>query len=291
MKTTTKLLTLLAIIILIGSCKRNSTESIDNKTGEIVSIDINPEEEFNTINTIIKNKQADSISENDYTYWTNDDKIIKLNVFKGDGENFSMNEDYYFYDNKVFASKIKKMVIPDAIDYEALVFFKNSEIIKEDYWMRGEKTTKSALESELKMFGSSIENDIILDDVTKKSRGLLTLPDLSKRLGLIDKASSKSNKKSYSEIRGLVIAGSKENMKKQLGEPDDHLSAYDFFQKYRDFKVEGVAGVNSILNTSVIIYNNIEINNKPIAIIYHHNDGITSVKYLSEVNDIFDLRP
>jgi len=183
MKTIIKLLTLLAIVILIGSCKQNSTESIDNKTNGIVRIDINPEKEFNTINSFINNKQVDSISENNYTYWTKDNKIIKLNIFEGDGENLAINEDYYFYDNKVCAYIKKKMDIADGIDYKALVFFNNSEIVKEDYWIREEKTSKSTLENELKMFGSSIKNDILLDEVTKKPKGLLTLADLSKRLG------------------------------------------------------------------------------------------------------------
>ena len=107
----------------------------------------------------------------------------------------------------------------------------------------------------------------------------------------INIVTSKSNKKSLSEIRGLIISGSKENMKKQLGEPDDDLSAFNFFKKYRNITVGGYYGSQAILDTDVIVYNNIELTDKPIAIIYYYYEGVNSVKYLSEVNNIEDLRP
>lgn len=288
MKLNIQFLKIILVVFLINSCKPNG-EDITKKSSELSEPNFNPIEELNTIQSIIKSKQIDSVSDKNYTCFIKDNQVIKLNIYDGDGENFSTNEEYFFKHNNVIAYKRKEINFPNSLDYEALIVYKNSEVVDENFWLRDKKSNKIELDTELKIQGLSIQNDIIQDKETNKSKGLLTLIELSKRYDFNIKNISKSNKKSFSEIRGLIIAGSKDNMKKVLGEPNDDVSAYDFFQKYRNFKVEGTYGIQSILNTEVIIYNNIELTNKPIAIIYC--DGVTSVKYLSEIKNIEDLRP
>ena len=288
MKLNIQFFKIILVVFLINSCKPNN-EDYSKKSSELSEPNYNPIEELKTIQSIIKSKKIDSVSDKNYTCFIKDNQVIKLNIYDGDGENFSTNEEYFFKNNNVIAYKRKEINFPNSLDYEALIVYKNSEVVDENFWLRDKKCNKTELDAELNIQGLSIQNDIIQDKEANKSKGLLTLIELSKRYDFNIKNISKSNKKSFSEIRGLIIAGSKDNMKKVLGKPNDDVSAYDFFQKYRNFKVEGTYGIQSILNTEVIIYNDIELTNKPIAIIYC--DGVTSVKYLSEINNIEDLRP
>lgn len=136
MKSIIKLLVFISILYLFQSCLSNSKN--DNKAIKIESNEAKykGEEEFLRINNYIIEKHIDSISYNNFKYWLKDGKIIKLNIVDGDGENYITEEDYYLKDgNTVFAYQKKELNFPNAIDYKALIYFDNSKIIKEQYWI------------------------------------------------------------------------------------------------------------------------------------------------------------
>ncbi len=150
---------------------------------ELINLESNPEEDFNTTNSFIDNKQAESISKNNYTYWLKDGKIVKLYVYDGDGENYAVHVDYYFKNNIIYAYQKKEINAPDAINYKALIFIKNSKISKEEYWIQDVKKEKNEFEKELTLLGMSIQDNILRDKVTDKQIDLLVLSDLSKKFG------------------------------------------------------------------------------------------------------------
>ncbi|RKS98655.1 hypothetical protein [Flavobacterium sp. 123] len=234
MKITTKLIVSISILFLLQSCISNSKKDNSVNPAENNETKFNGEEELSSINNCIVEKHADSVINNNYKYWLKDGRIIKLNIFDGDGENYSIEEDYYFKDdNTVFAYQKKELNFPNAIDYKALIYFDGSKITKEDYWISDVKTTKKSVEDQLKRIGFSIQNEIILDTDTNKSKGLLTLLDLSKRYGFdsqireknsnIENISSENeNTKPFDEIQLTLTDATLKKAKIYLGEPDKY---------------------------------------------------------------------
>jgi hypothetical protein len=192
------------------------------------------EKEFSNIDNNINKKLTDSVSGYNYQCWLKDGKIIKLNVVERNGENgehFSTYENYYFKDNIVFAYSKNNV---DGLWYEATIWFNNSKIIKEDYGIGSVKTTRKSFEKELISNGLTIQNDIILDEMTNKSKGLLTIFDLSKRYGFDyktgqnnnisqaqnDSSNDSNSIKQFRDIQLTLMDASLKKAKLFLGEPD-----------------------------------------------------------------------
>lgn len=235
MKTTTKLVALISILFLLQSCISNSKK--DNAVTPFVNHEtkFNAEEELSNINNYINKSLPDSISSDNYKFWLKGGKIIKLNFVDGDGEDYLIEEDYYFKeDGNVFAYQKKELNFSNALDYKALIYFNESKIIKEDYWISDEKSTKDSVENQLKRIGTTIQNEIIVDTSTNKSKGLLTLLDLSKRYGFDSQIGQEVNNsesqninsnnsnstKQFDEIQLTLIDGTLKKAKLYLGEPD-----------------------------------------------------------------------
>jgi hypothetical protein len=196
MKITIKLIAFISILFFLQSCISNSKKDNEAIPSESNETKFNGEEELSNINNYIVEKLADSVSNNNYTYWLKNGKIIKLEVFETDGEvgDYYKTEDYYFKDNsKVFAYQTNELNIPNAIDYKALIYYNDSKIIKENYWERDVKKSKKSIEDQLNRLGSTIQNEIIIDKETNKARGLLTILDLSKRYGFDSKNGQNNN--------------------------------------------------------------------------------------------------
>ena len=237
MKITTKIILSISILFLLQSCIFNSKKDDSANTAENNETKFNEEEEFLNINNYIVEKHTDSVSNNNFKYWLKDGRIIKLNVVDGDGENYNIEEDYYFKDNNtVFAYQKKELNFPNAIDYMALIYFDGSKTTKEDFWISDVKTTKKSVEDQLKRIGYTIQNEIILDTDTNKSKGLLTLLDLSKRYGFDFQTEQKSgssesenienvNTKPFDEIQLTLTDATLKKAKIYLGEPDK----YEYF--------------------------------------------------------------
>lgn len=236
------ILLLLGVYSIFNYVKKNDLNTILNSKKN----EFNAVKEFDKINNLINNKITDSTSNtfNDYqyTFWYKDGKIIKLNVFGTDNEDLSSSEDYYFNDNNnVFAYKIKDVNLADNKNYTALIYFNESNIVSGDYWVnemnsdnyKDEKKSKDIFEDYLKQHGSSIQN-ISQDENTKKSIGLLTLSDLSKRYGFDYKTilqnsksqaqnnnSSETNSiKQFKDVQLTLMYASLKKVKLYLGEPD-----------------------------------------------------------------------
>lgn len=237
MKITTKIIVSTLILFFLESCISNSKKDNIAIPTENNETKFNGEKELSNINNYILKKLGDSVSNNNYKYWLKDGKIIKLNVVAGDGEDYITDEDYYFTDdNNVFAYQKKKMDYSNAIDYKALIYFNNSKVTKEDYWISDIKTIKDSVENKLKRVGQKIQNEIILDKETNKSKGLLTLLDLSKRYGFDSQPNPKNNNlesqkndytnsnstKQFDEIQLTLTDGSLKKAKIYLGEPDKY---------------------------------------------------------------------
>ncbi|MEO8240336.1 MAG: hypothetical protein ABI576_19685 [Flavobacterium sp.] len=239
MKTIIKLI---AILFLLQSCISNSKkENVVNTIAKNESR-FDAEEELSSINKNIIEKLADSVSNNNYKYWLKNGKIIKLNVVGGDGEDYITEEDYYFKDNNnVFAYQKKKMDFSNAIDYKALIYFNDSKVIKENYWISDIKTIKDSVENKLKRVGQKIQNEIILDEETNKSKGLLTLLYLSRRYGfdyqnvqnnkIGNEISENDNLKAFNEIQLTLTDATIKKAKLYLGEPDKEEYGFGHISK------------------------------------------------------------
>lgn len=243
MKIIFKLIAFFSILFLLQSCMSNSKKDNEANPVENNEVKFNEEEEFLKINNYIVEKHADSVSNNNYNYWLKDGRIIKLNIFDGDGENYIIEEDYYFKDdNTVFAYQKKELNFPNGIDYKILIYFDGSKTTKEDYWISDAKTTKKSVEDQLKRIGYTIQNEIILDTDTNKSKGLLTLLDLSNRYGFDFQTEQKSgsseseniinvNTKPFDEIQLTLTDATLKKAKIYLGEPDKYEYVFGHITK------------------------------------------------------------
>lgn len=212
---------LVVIVMLLQSCNEPIKDSF------------NPVEEYTSINNAIKNQQVDSVSGENYTFWTKNNEIVKLYVFEGDGENYATHEEYFFNKKKVFAFQKKNINFPNAIDYKVLIHFNESKIVAEKYWIDNVLKEKKELKTYLTERGLNFENEVLLDNVNNKAKYLLTIDELSKRYGIksgqinnenqLETASTTqttSEYKNFREIQLELIDGSLKKAKLYLGEPD-----------------------------------------------------------------------
>ena len=93
---------------------------------------------------------------------------------------------------------------------------------------------------------------------------------------------------SLSDIRGQVISGNIRNMKRQLREPDEVLSADDFMLKYHNWKPFSVYSSQRLLYSVIYVYEN--ICDRPIIVIYNSNNAkVFEVMYKDDVTSFEDV--
>jgi hypothetical protein len=230
MKTILKLATIIIVFFLHQSC--NQSKAYD--------VNINPRNDYALINKEIKEKKLDSVSAENYTYWLKNKEIVKLYVFEGDGENYATHEEYYLKNKKVYAFQKKHIDFPNALDYKALLFFNNKEILEGDFWIENIKKEKTELLKLLEMHGLTFQNEIIIDKTSNNSKGLLTVDELSIRYGIHLQNSNTenrsnqtpvSNNRTFQEIQLELIDASLKKAKLYLGEPDVFESTFGHITK------------------------------------------------------------
>ena len=225
-----KLIILMTFVSLQQSCNQAKKNDAN----------FNPRVEYDIINKEISEKQLDSISSENYTYWLKNNEIVKLYAFEGDGENYATHEEYYLKNKKVYAVQKKHIDFPNALDYKALLFFNDKEILEGDFWIDNVKKDKTELLKLLEMHGLTFQNEIVTDRTSNKAKGLLTLEELTKRYGLHSQKSNTSNNsgqtpvsnnRTFQEIQLELIDASLKKAKLYLGEPDIFESTFGHVTK------------------------------------------------------------
>jgi uncharacterized protein (TIGR02145 family) len=98
------------------------------------------------------------------------------------------------------------------------------------------------------------------------------------------------NAKSFSEIRSLIISGTKQNMIRQLGNPNEEYSADDFMEKYYNWKAFSVYSAQRLLYSQVLLYDNVDNTGKTILVVYSsHNGRVYEVMYKDDLKSYEDL--
>jgi hypothetical protein len=102
--------------------------------------------------------------------------------------------------------------------------------------------------------------------------------------------SDNSSKKSFGEIRSLIISGNKKNMIRQLGEPNEEYSAHDFLKEYYNWKPFSVYTSQRPIGIEVFVYNEIDITNSTILVLYNFEKSqVTDIIYKSDVKSFEDV--
>lgn len=106
-----------------------------------------------------------------------------------------------------------------------------------------------------------------------------------------NKISSKNtSKKSFGEIRSLIISGNEKNMIRQLGKPDEEYSAHDFLEKYYNWKPISVYTSQRPIGIDVFVYHGLDNTNSTILVIYNFEKGrVTDLLYKSDVKSFEDV--
>lgn len=106
----------------------------------------------------------------------------------------------------------------------------------------------------------------------------------------IDEKTNGKITKSFSEIRSLIISGTKQNMIRQLGKANEEYSANDFMEKYYDWKAFSVYSAQRLLYSQVFLYENIDNTGKTILVVYSsHNGKVYEVMYKDDLKSYEDL--
>jgi len=105
-----------------------------------------------------------------------------------------------------------------------------------------------------------------------------------------DEKTNVKNTKSFSEIRSLIISGTKQNMIRQLGKANEEYSADDFMKKYYNWKAFSVYSAQRLLYSQVFLYENIDNTGKTILVVYSsHNGKVYEVMYKDDLKSYEDL--
>lgn len=102
--------------------------------------------------------------------------------------------------------------------------------------------------------------------------------------------SKNTSKKSFGEIRSLIISGNEKNLIRQLGKPDEEYSAHDFLEKYYNWKPISVYTSQRPIGIDVFVYHGIDNTNSTILVIYNFEKGrVTDLLYKSDVKSFEDV--
>jgi len=103
-------------------------------------------------------------------------------------------------------------------------------------------------------------------------------------------SSNNTSKKSFAEIRSLIISGNEKNMIRQLGKPDEEYSAHDFLEKYYNWKPISVYTSQRPIGIDVFVYHGIDNTNSTILVIYNFEKSrVTDLLYKSDVKSFEDI--
>ncbi|MFH6935762.1 hypothetical protein [Flavobacterium sp. FlaQc-30] len=101
---------------------------------------------------------------------------------------------------------------------------------------------------------------------------------------------SNSSKKTFGEIRSLIISGNEKNMIRHLGKPDEEYSAHNFLEKYYNWKPISVYTSQRPIGIDVFVYHGIDNTNSTILVIYNFEKGrVTDLLYKSDVKSFEDV--
>lgn len=203
----------------------------------------------------------------------------------------------------------------------------NKVAIKESKKISGTEDPKSNIGSEIitfkkvecvddcyYLFTDAKGNDVIIylpdyckynfddgDYVGEKFKVTYNLPKVSnddvlaQSIELIETSESKISsknlsKKSFGEIRSLIISGNEKNMIRQLGKPDEEYSAHDFLEKYYNWKPISVYTSQRQIGIDVFVYYGIDNTNSTILVIYNFEKSrVTDLLYKSDVKSFEDI--
>ncbi len=144
----------------------------------------NPKKEYFRINTEINESLIDSISKENYTYWFKNNEIVKLYVYEGDGENYASHKEFFIKDKKVIAYQINEIISPISVNYKALIFLNDGKISTEEFWIDDIKKDKKSILEYFKTNDLSFEENVTIEDKTKKFVGDLTITELMEVFGI-----------------------------------------------------------------------------------------------------------
>lgn len=120
------------------------------------------------------------------------------------------------------------------------------------------------------------------DNVLAKSIELLKTNEVQ--------VNSSLSKKTFAEIRSLIISGNKKNMIRQIGEPNEEYSAHDFLKKYYNWKPVSVYTSQRPIGINVFVYNGIDNTDRQILVIYNFEKSqVTEILYTSDVKSFEDI--
>lgn len=105
-----------------------------------------------------------------------------------------------------------------------------------------------------------------------------------------DEKTNVTSTKTISEIRSLIISGTKQNMIRQLGKANEEYSSDDFMEKYYNWKASSVYSTQRLLYSQVFLYENIDNTGKTILVVYSsHNGKVYEVMYKDDLKSYEDL--
>lgn len=233
---------ILTILVMSFYACNNSAKPEPNDLTQIQTKDFDGPEELSAIDNSINNGTIDSIGigVGDNAYWFKDGKVVKLYLLDGYGDRFEVKESYYFKENgQVFAYN-KEEVNSQGFQYRVLIYFDGSNVKDGQYWFDKKKVDNVEMATRLSKVGYTLI-DMRNDDVTKKSRGLLTVSDLAEQNG-IEISSEKMNEKAknkkvsgslkpFNEVQLTLMDGSLKKAKLYLGEPDKYVHPFGHITK------------------------------------------------------------
>jgi hypothetical protein len=191
------------------------------------------------INNEVATGQLDSVEFESGMYWLKNGRIEKIYVYQGDGENFASHEDFFLIEDRVFAVEKRIDNYPDNIHYKAHVYFNDSLIIGESYWVSDKPMSRQFFESELKEKDLTFENEILRTESAVKTKGELSSKDIFAifQINLPQGSHEKQNVEENEKLKDfrdiqLQLIGSTEKMSNvYLGKPDVNETYFGHINK------------------------------------------------------------
>ena len=106
--------------------------------------------------------------------------------------------------------------------------------------------------------------------------------------------SNKVSKPSYSDIRGSIISGTKEEVENFLGQADGNMSGLEYAQDVLGYKRLGIVWMERLTEYKVWVYNSPDNTGKELLVIFHcdiggYNCKVMKVIYSENISDFRDL--
>jgi hypothetical protein len=233
----------MVLTLCLNACNNSAKSEPENLTQTQSQVNnFDGRKELSEIDEFINNGTIDSIGIgfSDNAYWSKNGKVVKLHLQGGYGGKFETFENYYFkQDGQVFAY-FKEEVNYQGFNYRMLLYFDGSDITDGHYWFDNKPMDRREMGISLSKVGYTLI-DMSKDDITKKSKGLLTITDLAEQNGIeissekiYEKAQDKtfsSSLKPFNEVQLTLTDGSLKKAKLYLGEPDKYVHPFGHITK------------------------------------------------------------